>query len=96
MASHGDTNKEKSFAVELLSSKNQANYEQEAISDKIDVVVLSEGTPVEPTMLGNAKSDLQIIYPSDNDVNGPLSSPPNPVNYELHASLDKADDSVIN
>jgi hypothetical protein len=47
-------------------------------------------------MLGNAKSDLQIIYPSDNDVNGPLSSAPNPVNCELHASLYKADDSVIN
>jgi hypothetical protein len=44
MTSHGDTNKDKSSAVELLSSRNQANYEQEAISDKIDVVVLSEGT----------------------------------------------------
>jgi hypothetical protein len=40
----GKTNKVKSSVVELLSSKNQANYEQEAISDKIDVVVLSEGT----------------------------------------------------
>jgi hypothetical protein len=41
----GKTNKVKSSVVELLSSKNQANYELEAISDKIDVVVLSEGTP---------------------------------------------------
>ena len=63
----GKTNKVKSSVVELLSSKNQANYEQEAISDKIDVVVLSEGTPVEPIMLGNVKSDLQIIYSNDNN-----------------------------
>ena len=47
-------------------------------------------------MLGNAKSDLQIIYPSDNVVKDPLSSAPNPINCELHASLDKTDDSVIN
>jgi hypothetical protein len=30
----GKTNKDKSSVVELLSSKYQANYEQEAISDK--------------------------------------------------------------
>jgi hypothetical protein len=42
-------------------------------------------------MLGNVKSDMQIIYSSDNNVNAP-----NLVNCELHVSLDKADDSVIN
>jgi hypothetical protein len=73
----GKTNEDKSSVVELLSSKNQAHYEQGAISNKIDVVVLSEGAPVEPIMLGNAKSDFQITYPSDNDVNGPLFSAPN-------------------
>lgn len=47
-------------------------------------------------MLGNVKSDLQIIYPSDINVNDPLSSAPNLVNCDLHVILDKADDSVIN
>ena len=36
---------------------------------------------------------IQALYI---DVNDPLSSAPNPVNCEPHASLDKADDSVIN
>ena len=47
-------------------------------------------------MLGNAKSDLQITFSNNNNVNGSLSSAPNPVNCELHVRLDKADDSVIN
>ena len=46
-------------------------------------------------MLGNAKSDLQITYSNNNNVNGPLSSAPSPVNCELHVRLDKADDTVV-
>ncbi|CAB4023892.1 Hypothetical predicted protein, partial [Paramuricea clavata] len=64
--------------------------------DQFKPTTITEAIPVEPIMLGNVKSDLQIIYPSDNNVNDPLSSAPNLVNCDLHVSLDKADDSVIN
>ncbi|CAB4043404.1 Hypothetical predicted protein, partial [Paramuricea clavata] len=64
--------------------------------DQFKPTTITEAIPVEPIMLGNVKSDLQIIYPSDNNVNDPLASAPNLVNCDLHVSLDKADDSVIN